>query len=126
MRSYRIVIVFIVIASTSWHARVEAAQTSRARVDAQTARDEAEELALPNNSVRCIYAINVFHHLPESEELCRVLHPGGGCILIEPHGGSASAFPHRHMHVDEHFDLTAPTWHAEHPRAHVGRQSGVD
>jgi hypothetical protein len=41
MRSYRLVIVFIVIASISWHARVEAAQTSRARVEAQTASDEA-------------------------------------------------------------------------------------
>lgn len=75
---------------------------------------DAQEMALPNNSVRCIYAINVFHHLPDPdrffEELCRVLHPGGGCILIEPHGGSASAFLHRHMHVDEHFDLTAPMW----------------
>jgi hypothetical protein len=41
MRSYRLVILFTLLASTSWHARVEAAQTSRARVDAQTARDEA-------------------------------------------------------------------------------------
>ena len=41
MRSYRLVILFTLLASTSWNARVEAAQTSRARVDAQTARDEA-------------------------------------------------------------------------------------
>jgi hypothetical protein len=40
MRSYRLFILFMVLASTSWHPRVEA-QTSRARVDAQTARDEA-------------------------------------------------------------------------------------
>jgi hypothetical protein len=40
MRSYQFVILFALFASTSWHPRVEA-QTSRARVDAQTARDEA-------------------------------------------------------------------------------------
>jgi hypothetical protein len=40
MRSYRFVILFTLLA-ISWHPRVEAAQTSRARVDAQTARDEA-------------------------------------------------------------------------------------
>jgi hypothetical protein len=40
MRSYRLVIVFTMIASISWHAGVEA-QTSRARVDTQAARDEA-------------------------------------------------------------------------------------
>ena len=49
MRSYRLVILFIILASTIWHARVAAqtsragveAQTPRTRVDAQTARDEA-------------------------------------------------------------------------------------
>ena len=40
MRSYRLVILFTLLASTSWHARVEA-QTSRGRVEAQTSRDEA-------------------------------------------------------------------------------------
>jgi hypothetical protein len=40
MRSYRLVILFTLLASTSWHARVEA-QTPRGRVEAQTPRDEA-------------------------------------------------------------------------------------
>jgi hypothetical protein len=40
MHSYRLVILFTLLASISWHPRVEA-QTSRARVEAQTARDEA-------------------------------------------------------------------------------------
>ena len=40
MRSYRFVILFTLLASTSWLTRVEA-QTSRSGVDAQTARDEA-------------------------------------------------------------------------------------
>ena len=38
MRSYRVVVLIMILASASWHVRVEA-KTSR--VDAQTARDEA-------------------------------------------------------------------------------------
>jgi SAM-dependent methyltransferase len=75
---------------------------------------DAQELALRDKSVRCIYAINVFHHLPNPdrffEELCRVLHPGGGCILIEPNGGSVWTFLHRHMQTDEYFDPEALGW----------------
>jgi SAM-dependent methyltransferase len=75
---------------------------------------DAQNMSLPDNSVRCIYAINVFHHLPDPElffsELNRVLRTGGGCILIEPHGGFASAMLHRRLHSDEHFDPDAPGW----------------
>ena len=75
---------------------------------------DAQNMSLPDNSVRCIYAINVFHHLPDPErffsELCRVLRPGGACILIEPHGGFSSALLHRHLHTDEHFLPTASSW----------------
>lgn len=75
---------------------------------------DAQAMCLPDGSVRCIYAINVFHHLPDPEkffgELIRVLPPGGGCILIEPHGGFASALLHRHLHRDEHFDPSASDW----------------
>lgn len=75
---------------------------------------DAQALALQDASVRCIYAINVFHHLPNPErffdELVRVLRLGGGCILIEPHGGFSSALLHRHLHRDERFDPEAPGW----------------
>lgn len=75
---------------------------------------DAQAMALPDDSVRCIYAINVFHHLPDPErffnELVRVLRSGGGCILVEPHGGFASALLHRHLHHDEHFDADAQSW----------------
>lgn len=74
----------------------------------------AEQMDLPDHSVRCIYAINVFHHLSDPgqffSELCRVLKAGGGCILIEPHNGLASRVIHRHMHKDEHFDAGAQSW----------------
>ncbi len=75
---------------------------------------DAQSMNLPDTSVRCVYAINVFHHLPEPErffdELKRVLVPGGGCILIEPHGGLASAALHKRLHKDEFFDAGAPDW----------------
>lgn len=71
---------------------------------------DAQNMSIPDNSVRCIYAINVFHHLSDPEkffsELCRVLRPEGGCILIEPHGGFASALLHRYLHHNEQFDPT--------------------
>lgn len=74
----------------------------------------AEQMDLADQAVRCIYAINAFHHLSDPErffsELCRVLKPGGGCILIEPHNGLASSLLHRHMHKDEHFDPDALSW----------------
>lgn len=75
---------------------------------------DAQNMDLPDESVRCVYAINVFHHLPEPEkffaELGRVLVPGGGCVLIEPHGGPASAALHKRLHKDEFFDAQAPDW----------------
>ena len=75
---------------------------------------DAQNMSLPNDSVRCIYAINVFHHLPDPcsffLELCRVLRPGGGCILIEPHGGFFSATLHRHLHSNECFIPEAKNW----------------
>jgi SAM-dependent methyltransferase len=75
---------------------------------------DALQMDLPNASVRCVYAINVFHHLPDPErffaELARVLRPGGGCILIEPHGGYSSALLHKHLHSDERFLPQAPNW----------------
>jgi SAM-dependent methyltransferase len=75
---------------------------------------DAQNMAVRDHSVRCVYAINVFHHLPDPDrfltELCRVLRPGGGCILMEPHGGFGSAFLHRLLVRDERFDPDAPTW----------------
>ncbi len=75
---------------------------------------DAQDMDVPNNSVRCIYAINVFHHLPDPNrffsELGRVLVVGGGCILIEPHNGIASAALHRLLHKDERCEPNEAEW----------------
>lgn len=75
---------------------------------------DAHGMDLCSGSVRCIYAINVFHHLRDPDlffgELKRVLKPGGGCVLVEPHCGAASAFVHRHLHSDEIFDPLMQGW----------------
>jgi ubiquinone/menaquinone biosynthesis C-methylase UbiE len=90
---------------------------------------DAQAMNLADNTVRCIYAINVFHHLPDPDlflvELVRVLQPGGGCILIEPHCGFVSSLVHRHLHSDEYFDPDAPEWRTvEIGRASLGSESG--
>jgi SAM-dependent methyltransferase len=75
---------------------------------------DAQRMDLADSSVRCIYAINVFHHLPDPElffsELCRVLVSRGGCILIEPHNGMFSALLHRYLHSDENFLPNVKSW----------------
>ncbi len=75
---------------------------------------DATNLNLNNDSVKCIYAINVFHHIPSPtkffDELVRVLKKNGGCILIEPHNGFFSRILHTYLHKDEYFDTTKKEW----------------
>ncbi len=75
---------------------------------------DAMNMALSDRSARCVYAINVFHHLPDPDrffqELLRVLVPGGGCVLIEPHSGPLSSIVHKRLHKDEYFDPDESGW----------------
>jgi SAM-dependent methyltransferase len=75
---------------------------------------DAQAMDLSDASVRSIFAINVFHHLPDPDlffsELARVLVSGGGCILVEPHIGFASRLLHTHLHKDEHYDPLVSSW----------------
>jgi SAM-dependent methyltransferase len=75
---------------------------------------DAHKMIFKKSSVKCIYAINVFHHLKDPDtffkELIRVLKPGGGCILIEPHNGFFSSFAHKNLHKNESFLPNQKNW----------------
>jgi len=75
---------------------------------------DATNMDLASDSVKCIFAINVFHHIafPTKffDELIRVLKKNGGCILIEPHNGFFSRLLHKNLHNDEYFDTKKTQW----------------
>jgi SAM-dependent methyltransferase len=74
----------------------------------------AERLPLPDASLRAVYGINVFHHIPDPSaffrELLRVVHPGGGAVLIEPYYGPVARRLFVRLHAEEGFDVTMPGW----------------
>lgn len=80
-------------------------------------RIDATNMKLKKNSVKCIYAINVFHHISNPnkffKELIRVLKKNGGCILIEPHNGFLSRMLHSYACKEEYFDTRVKEWIAK-------------
>src|SRR4029079_19117303 len=78
---------------------------------------DAQAMDLPEWGVRAIYGQNMFHHLPEPrrffDELVRVLHPGGGAILIEPFHGPFPSLLYPRLFRSEGFDKRSLTWEAD-------------
>ena len=76
----------------------------------------SEHLPFAEGSLRAIYAINVFHHQPDPlaffHEIMRLLHPGGGVVLIEPYYGPVARLFFRRIHAIEGFDMKVPDWRA--------------
>lgn len=74
----------------------------------------AQEMDLPERSVRVFFGQNCFHHFPDPDaffrELERVLVPGGGAILLEPYHGPAASFLFKRLFHTEGFDMQAPDW----------------
>lgn len=75
---------------------------------------DAQNMDLPDGSVRAIYGLNCFHHFPEPEkffcELDRVLVPGGGCVLIEPYHGFVASRFYKKLFDTETFDKNQKSW----------------
>jgi len=74
----------------------------------------AENMDMPDHSVRTIYGQNCFHHFPHPDrffsELDRVLEPGGGVILLEPYHGFFASFLYKHLFKTEGFDKKIGSW----------------
>jgi SAM-dependent methyltransferase len=74
----------------------------------------ADRLPFADNSLRALYAINVFHHLSRPREffreILRVLNPGGGVVLIEPFYGPMASWVFKNLHKSEGFEPEAPDW----------------
>jgi SAM-dependent methyltransferase len=77
---------------------------------------DALDMPFTAGSIRSIFGINCFHHLPSPDrffqELDRTLAPGGGCVLIEPYYGPVARPVFRRLFASETFDRTQPGWTA--------------
>jgi hypothetical protein len=75
---------------------------------------DAENLDLPDRTVRAIYGQNCFHHFPHPEQFFkeaeRVLRPGGGIILLEPYYGLFASFLFKNLFNTEGFDKNVSSW----------------
>lgn len=75
---------------------------------------DAQAMDVEAGSVRALFGINCFHHLPDPTaffgELDRVLVPGGTCVLIEPYHGPVAAAFYARLFETEGFDRSQPTW----------------
>lgn len=75
---------------------------------------DAQNMDLPEASVRAFYGINCFHHIPSPDrffaEVSRTLVPGGGCVLIEPYFGPFAEFVYRRLFTTESFDPSQDSW----------------
>lgn len=75
---------------------------------------DALAMDLDDQSVRAFYGQNCFHHFPGVEpffeEVMRVVAPGGGVILIEPHYGVLAQVLFKYMFATEGFDKDAVSW----------------
>jgi SAM-dependent methyltransferase len=75
-----------------------------------------ERLPFRDGSVRALYAINTFHHIPSPRaffsELDRALCEGGGVVMIEPYYGPVARRVFARLHASETFDPSATQWDA--------------
>jgi len=78
---------------------------------------DAQDMDLPDGSVRALYGQNCFHHLPDPlrflTEAERVIAPGGGVILIEPYYGPVASAVFKRLFASEEFDKAMPGWSSD-------------
>jgi hypothetical protein len=78
---------------------------------------DVQKMPFEDLSVRAIYGINCFHHVPNPDlffvELERVLDKGCGCILIEPYHGTVARYFYKRIFKSETFDANQKDWNNE-------------
>jgi SAM-dependent methyltransferase len=74
---------------------------------------DATQMPFPARSVRALFLLNVFHHVPDVDaflsEAERCLVPGGRLLVVDQHPGWISGPILRHVH-HEPFDPAARDW----------------
>lgn len=77
---------------------------------------DATRLPFANDSVRCFFMLNVFHHIPDAgaflHEAYRCLKPGGRILIVDQHVGWLSYWILKYAH-NEPFDDKATQWEFE-------------
>ena len=76
-------------------------------------RLDGEVLPFKDSSLKGIFMVDVFHHLPRAEkfleEAARCIKPGGILVMIEPWNTFFSRIFYRYLH-HEPFEEDTPTW----------------
>ena len=89
---------------------------------------DAQAMPFEDSTVRAVFGINCFHHLPAPgrffKELERVLLTGGGCVLIEPYHGLLAGSFYSRVFDTEHFDKTQASW--DDPGESMGAMRGAN
>lgn len=77
---------------------------------------DATKMPFKDGSVRAIFMLNVFHHIPDVEsflsEAQRCLKPGGRLFIVDQYPGFPSYIIYKYFH-HEPFDETAAHWKFE-------------
>lgn len=75
---------------------------------------DAHDMNLPNNSVRCFYGQNCFHHFHDPDkffkELDRTLKVGGCAIMMDPYYGALASIIYPRLFKNEGFEKGAHSW----------------
>lgn len=90
---------------------------------------DAQDMPFKDSSIRSIYGINCFHHIPNPErffnELDRVISPNGGAILIDPFHGPLAEKGYKKVFDSEFFDKNQKKWSTDNMSAMYGANQAL-
>jgi SAM-dependent methyltransferase len=90
---------------------------------------DAQFMSFKDLSIHALFGINFFHHLPDPnrffQELLRVVHTGGGCVLIEPYYGPIASMMYKRLFATETFDKKEKLWASNSRGAMIGANQAL-